>query len=287
MNLTFVRQFVIILIIGVFMKNFVFNNGIAMPIIGYGTFKIEDKQAYQCVLNALEVGYRRIDTAAFYANEKGIGKALANSGMTRGQIFVTSKLWTDANTAQRVNAAVDKMLDSLKTDYLDLLLIHWPTPANLIVWQAMEKLVKAGKVLSIGVSNFKEHHLAELLLYCNIPPVLNQIELHPLFQQKELRQFCTDHNIIAEAWSPLMRGDALALRELQAIGNKYNKSAAQVILRYLIENNIAIIPKTLSKARMQENIDIFDFSLSDKDKLAIAALDSKQRQYRDPDSHGF
>ncbi len=269
------------------MNNLILNNGMVMPIIGYGTFKIDSVQVYQCVLDALEVGYRRIDTADFYANDKGIGQALAKAALPRKEVFITSKLWTTANTTVLVQQSVEKMLNNLQTDYLDLLLIHWPTPDNLTVWQAMEELVKTSKVVSIGVSNFKEHHIEQLLPYCTIPPALNQVELHPLFLQEELRAYCQDKKIVVEAWSPLMRGDALSLPQLQAIGKKYNKSTAQVILRYFVENNIAIIPKTVSKSRMQENFNIFDFSLSNKDKLAIGSLGSAHRQYRDPDNHGF
>lgn len=263
------------------------NNGNIMPILGYGTFKIDNDAVYDCVINALDVGYRRIDTAQFYANEKGIGRALKASGLAREDCFITSKLWTSANTYTNTLKAVDERLQFLGLDYLDLLLIHWPIPSNLQVWDAMQKGVSDGKLKAIGVSNFAEHHLQELLQNCTIPPVLNQVELHPLFQQNKLREYCKGHNITVEAWSPLLRGDALVMPKLTQIAEKYSKSVSQIILRYLVEEGIAVIPKTVNKERMKENINIFDFTLNNADKIAIAALDINKRQYRDPDNHGF
>jgi diketogulonate reductase-like aldo/keto reductase len=269
------------------MYDIILNNKIRMPVLGWGTYKIENEQAYRCAPLALQAGYRRIDTATLYNNEAGIGRALAKSDIPRENIFITSKLWTDVTSYKQALSGIDKMLNNLKTAYLDLLLIHWPGRDNSEVWRAMEDAVKAGKVRSIGVSNFKEHHLERLLADCSIPPVLNQVELHPLFQQKPLREYCEKHNITVEAWSPLLRGAALRLPKLMEIAQKHGKTASQVILRFLIEQGVTAVPKTVSYERMAENINIFDFQPDKEDMAAIAALDQGQRQYRDPDNHGF
>jgi len=263
------------------------NSGALMPALGYGTFKIAEEDAERCVCDALEAGYRKIDTAIMYGNEAGVGKAISGSGIKRSGLFVTTKIWTDCTTVQKTLDAVFASLDRLKTDYLDLLLIHWPVAANAQMWRAMEKLTREGVLRAIGLSNFKEHHINELMEAAEIAPALNQIELHPWFQQPALRRFCADKGMIVEAWSPLMRGKVVEVDELVALGEKYGKSVAQIVLRYDIQSGMSVVAKTMSKQRMAENLDIFGFSLSAGDMDAIARLDRGARQYRDPDSHGF
>lgn len=262
------------------------NDGAQMAQLGYGTYKIVDN-ATECVLNALEVGYRRIDTATLYHNEDQIGVALSQCNIPRNQLFVTEKLWTNVRSADDVKRTVEEMLRNLQTDYLDLLLIHWPTPDSLSVWHEMENLHRQKVAKSIGVSNFLPHHLDEIVSNSEIVPSVNQVELHPFFQQKDLRAYCKERGIVVEAWSPFMRGSALDDKQLQTIADKYGKTIAQIILRYDIQLGIGVVPKTTNKARMQENFDVFDFELSPEDMAAIAAMDQNQRRYRDPDNHGY
>lgn len=259
-----------------------------MPVIGYGTYKItEEFHPKECVLQALEAGYRRIDTATLYRNEKQIGEALSECGIPREKLFITTKLWTNVRKEEDVAPAFDGMCSNLRTDYIDMLLIHWPVQDNPSVWRGMEKLYKQHCVRAIGVSNFKEHHIEEILSEGSITPALNQVELHPHFQQKDLRNYCAHHNITVEAWSPLMRGKALDLAELQELAARYKKSVSQIILRFDIQSGLTVIPKTIHSARMRENLDIFDFKISDEDMKKIEALDKNERAYRDPDNHGF
>ena len=270
------------------MKSVTLNDGNTMPIIGYGTYKVtEQSQAFRCVLDALEVGYRLIDTATFYRNESEIGQGIVSSGVPRKEIFVTTKLWTDVDSRDKVFRSVDKSLQSLKTDYLDLLLIHWPTAANVTVWQAMLELQQQGVVRSVGTSNFKEHHIDDIVKASGVTPTVNQVEFHPIFQQTELQAYCKARGIVMQAWSPLMRGKALELDVLVKLAAKYNVSVAQLILRWDIQQGIATIPKTTNKGRMAENFDIFDWEISTQDMQAIGALNQNARQYRDPDNHGF
>lgn len=259
-----------------------------MPILGYGTYKITDQaEATRCVLEALEVGYRLIDTATFYHNEEAIGRAISSCGLPRKELFLTTKLWTDVNSKDKVLQSVDNSLKYLKTDYLDLLLIHWPTVANVAVWQAMIELQRNGVVHSIGTSNFKEHHIDEIVKASGVVPALNQVEFHPLFQQPELQAYCKTNGIQFQAWSPLMRNKALEINKLTELAAKYGVSVAQLILRWDIQQGIATIPKTTNKGRMIENFDIFNFEISQEDIQTINALNQNARQYRDPDHHGF
>lgn len=270
------------------MKYVTLNDGNKMPILGYGTYKIsEQAEATRCVLEALEVGYRLVDTATYYKNEAGIGAALSSSGIARDQLFVTTKLWTDVDSRDKLFKSVDDSLTNLKTDYLDLLLIHWPVPANLTLWQAMIELQQKGVVRSVGTSNFKEHHIDDLLQATGVAPALNQVELHPLFQQPDLQSYCKAKGVQLQAWSPLMRNKALEISQLNELAAKYGVSVAQLILRWDVQQGVATIPKTSNKARMKENFDIFNFEISAEDMLAIKALDQNARQYRDPDNHGF
>lgn len=262
-------------------------NGNKLPVIGYGTYKIGEDIVTGCVLEAFERGYRRIDTATFYANEAGIGKAVESSGLKREEIYLATKLWTNVLSAKAARESVARSLEALCTDYLDMLLIHWPTAANAEVWGAMEDMYSEGLLKGIGVSNFKEHHIDELNAVSRISPMWNQVEMHPYFRQQALRDYCKGKGIVVEAWSPLMRGSVLDEPVIKEIAAKYGKSVAAVILRADVEEGIAVIPKTVSPERMSENIGIFDFSLTADELAAIAALDRGARQYRDPDNHGF
>ena len=264
------------------------NDGNVIPMLGYGTYKIaEEAEAIRCTHEALEVGYRLIDTATLYQNEAAIGKALASCGIARKDLFLTTKLWTDVNTRDKVLQTVDNSLRFLKTDYLDLLLIHWPTAANVTVWQTMIELKQKGIVRSIGVSNFKEHHVDEIVNATGVIPALNQVELHPIFQQPELHAYCDAKEILLQAWSPLMRSKALEMDALVRLAEKYGVTVAQLILRWDVQTGVATIPKTTNKGRMKENFDIFNFEISPADMDAINALNENARQYRDPDNHGF
>lgn len=259
-----------------------------MPLLGYGTYKISDQmEATRCVLEALEVGYRLIDTATFYHNEAAIGQAIGSCGLPRNELFLTTKLWTDVTNRDKVRKTVDESLKNLKTDYLDLLLIHWPTAANKVVWQTMLELQQRGLVRSVGVSNFKEHHVDEIVQASGVVPTVNQVEFHPLFQQSELQAYCKANGIVLQAWSPLMRNKALEIDKLNELAANYGVSAAQLILRWDVQQGIATIPKTTNKGRMIENFDIFNFEIAPEHMQEINALNQNARQYRDPDNHGF
>lgn len=270
------------------MLSFRLNNGINMDCIGYGTYKISgDTDARKCVVDALEVGYRRIDTAVFYNNEDRIGLGIQDFGIDRKDLFITTKVWTNVIDRQTLFKTVDDSLNRLRTDYIDLLLIHWPTKSNIEVWNAMEELYNKGTLKAIGVSNFKEHHIEELLDNCRVRPMVNQVELHPEFQQVNLRKYCIEHGIRIEAWSPLLRGKVNDNEILKDIAAKYGRSIPQIVLRFDIQQNIMVIPKSTHIERMKENYDIFDFELSNDDVERIAAIDKGLRMFRDPDNHGF
>ena len=264
------------------------NDDYQMPLLGYGTYKVtDDVDAEKCVSEALEVGYRLIDTASFYRNEGQIGQALTKCGIPRGEIFLTTKLWTNVTNEQEAFESVERSLKLLKTDYLDLLLIHWPTANSIAVWNAMLKIQQQGLVRSIGVSNFKPHHLEQVISASGVVPTVNQVELHPVFQQKELCACCNDKGIVVQAWSPLMRSAVLDNPTLNAIAARYNVTVAQLILRFDVQKGISVIPKTTNKGRMAENFNIFHFEIAPDDVKLIEALDENARQYRDPDNHGF
>lgn len=270
------------------MKYAELNDGRKMPMLGYGTYKVEGAvDAEKCVSCALEVGYRLIDTATFYHNEGEIGAAIEKCGIDRSDLFVTTKLWTDVTNEAQAYASVEKSLKLLKTDYVDLLLIHWPTAHSVEVFEAMLKMRLQGLVKSVGVSNFKQHHLEQVISATGVVPAVNQVELHPIFQQKDLRDYCKQKGVVVQAWSPLMRSAALGMDRLNEIAAKYNASVAQLILRWDVQSGIATVPKTTNKSRMVENFSIFDFAISPEDMREIDALDENARQYRDPDNHGF
>lgn len=261
------------------------HNGVKMPYFGLGVYKVEEgNEVIESVKTALEVGYRAIDTAALYENEEGVGKAIKESGIPRKEIFVTTKVWNTDHGYEKTLKAFDKSISKLGLDYVDLYLIHWPGKDTFLdTWRALEKLYRDGRVRAIGVSNFKPHHLQTLMEHSEEKPVINQVELHPYFQQKELREFCKQHDIVVEAWSPLGRGQVLDDPVLAEIGKKYGKTPAQVTLRWHLQNDIVIIPKSVTPSRIKENADIFDFELTAEDMEQIDQLDKNTRLFKDPD----
>jgi len=267
---------------------FVLNNGVSMPLVGYGVFKIGDGEPVKrTTLYALQHGYRSIDTASVYGNEKGVGEAIRESGIAREELFITSKVFNNEQGYQETLEAYQRSLDRLGLTYLDLYLVHWPVKESYLeTYHALVDLYKSGRVRAIGVSNFQIHHLKEVMDSFDILPAVNQVELHPLLQQESLRDFCSLNNIAVEAWSPLMRG-AIDIPVIQKIGKKYNKSAAQVILRWHIQNKVIVIPKSVHFTYIKENRDIFDFTLTQDDMDAIAALNKDQRFGPDPDNFDF
>lgn len=261
------------------------HNGVKMPYFGLGVYKVEEgNEVINSVKTALESGYRAIDTAALYENEEGVGKAIKESGIPRKEIFVTTKVWNTDHGYENTLKAFERSISKLGLDYVDLYLIHWPGKDTFVdTWRALEKLYRDGRVRAIGVSNFKEHHLETLMAQSEEKPVINQVELHPYFQQKELREFCKKHDIVVEAWSPLGRGKVLEDPVLNEIGKKYGKSPAQVTLRWHVQNDIVVIPKSVTPSRIKENADIFDFELTDDEMERINQLDKNTRLFKDPD----
>ncbi len=268
------------------MKTMSLYNGVELPVIGFGTFKIDNESVEAAVNSALEAGYRHIDTASIYGNEAGIGKAVNNSGIPRKEIFITSKLW---NSDQGYHSALDAFkntLEELDTDYLDLYLIHWPKDKNLETWRALEKLYEEGKVRAVGVSNFKIHHIQELIDRCDLVPMVNQVELHPQFPQYRLRSFCEKFDIIIESWGPLMRGGAFSLPLLQEIAESYQRTVAQIVLRWHYQEGLVSLPKSVHPERIKSNLEIFDFELNKDDMKRISSLKGN-RIGPDPDTITF
>ncbi|MGG4047455.1 MULTISPECIES: aldo/keto reductase [Paenibacillus] len=269
------------------------NNGIEMPWLGLGVFKVEEgSELVEAVKAAVKHGYRSIDTAAVYANEtsvgQGIREALADSGLKREDLFVTSKVWNADLGYDSTIAAYETSLKKLGLDYLDLYLIHWPVAGKYKeAWRAMEQLYKDGRVKSIGVSNFQVHHLEDLMKDAEIVPVINQVEFHPMLTQKELRDFTKQHNIQLEAWSPLMQGELLNHPLLKELADKYGKSIAQVILRWDLQHGVVTIPKSTKEHRIVENASLFDFELSQEDMDRIDGLNENRRVGPDPDNFDF
>jgi len=263
------------------------HNGVEIPQLGFGVFQVDDEQTTGAVLSALEAGYRSIDTAAIYGNEAGVGRALATSGVPREELFLTTKLWNADQGYDSTLAAFDTSLAKLGTDYADLYLIHWPTPARdryLETWRALEKLLADGRTRAIGVSNFQPDHLRRLLDHSGVVPVVNQVELHPYLQQGRLRAFHSDHRIATEAWSPLAQGALLQDPALTALAQRHGKTPAQVVLRWHLQLGNIVIPKSVTPARIRENIDVFDFTLTGEDIETITALDRGGRTGPDPDT---
>lgn len=251
------------------------NNGIEMPIEGYGVFQVSPEETERCVTEALEVGYRSIDTAAAYGNEEAVGKAIKLSGIPREELFVTTKLWVSDQGYEKTKLAFETSLKKLGLDYLDLYLIHQPFGDYYGSWRAMEDLYKEGKIKAIGVSNFEADRLVDLILNNDVVPAVNQIEVHPFLQQNEAKAVMEEYGVQIEAWGPLSEGanNIFENELLKEIAEKHQKSVAQVILRWHLDRGVIIIPKSVRKERMQENLAVFDFSLGQEDIEKIATLD--------------
>jgi 2,5-diketo-D-gluconate reductase A len=266
------------------------NNGVQIPQFGFGVFQIEPSRTAEAVRMAFDAGYRHIDTAQGYGNEEGVGQAVRESGLPREEVFVTTKLINNRHGHDEAIAALDESLQKLGLDYVDLFLIHWPRPhADRYVetWRAFEKILSDGKARSIGVSNFQVPHLERLAAETGTVPVVNQIELHPLLQQSQLRDYHREHGIATEAWSPIGKGgDLLREERLVSLGDKYGRSPAQIVLRWQIQLDNIVFPKSVTPSRVRENIDVFDFELSDDDMATIGELDSGTRLGPDPDRFG-
>ena len=265
------------------------HNGVKMPRFGLGVFKVQEGQeVIDSVKAAIKNGYISIDTAAVYGNEEGVGQATQESGANREKLFITTKVWNADQGYDSTLAAFETSLKKLGLDYIDLYLIHWPVKGKYKeTWKALEKLYKDGKVKTIGVSNFHIHHLEDLLEDAEIAPMVNQIELHPLLSQKEIRNYCKEKNIVVEAWSPLAQGQLLDNEVLAEIAAAHNKSVAQIILRWDIQNDIVTIPKSIKESRIIENASIFDFELSIEEIEKINALNKNERVGPDPDNFDF
>jgi diketogulonate reductase-like aldo/keto reductase len=265
----------------------VLNDGNTMPQLGLGVWQVPNETVGSAVRTAIEAGYRSIDTAALYRNESGVGDAIAATGVPRADLFITTKLWNTDQGYEAALRAFDDSLRRLRMDYVDLYLIHWPTPARpryLETWQAFEKLRADGRVRSIGVSNFHISHLRLLLEQAQVVPSVNQIELHPNLPQDELRAFHAAHGIATEAWSPLARGKLLRDKTISGLAQKYGKTAAQIVLRWHIEQGVVVIPKSVTPSRIRENIDVFDFELAEDDLALLAELNNGRRTGLDPDT---
>ena len=275
---------------------FTLNNGYKIPCIGFGTWQTPDGEtAIKSVKEAINLGYKHIDTAAAYGNETSIGKAIKESGVNRSELFITSKVWNKDRGYKTTLAAFEKTINDLQLDYLDLYLIHWPASVNkfndwdninLETWRAMTELYKAGKIKSIGVSNFMPHHLKSLM-ETEVKPMVDQIEFHPGFMQEETFKYCNDNNILVEAWSPLGTGKMLNNETLKTIASKYNKSAAQLCIRWCLQNNTLPLPKSVTDSRIKENTEIFDFVISDEDMKTINAMEYCGGSGHHPDKVNF
>ncbi|MCQ6266863.1 aldo/keto reductase [Fictibacillus sp. WQ 8-8] len=265
------------------------HNGVKMPWFGLGVYKVEEgDEVYQSVKSALSKGYKSIDTAAVYGNEEGVGRAIKDSGIPREELFITTKVWNADQGYETTLAAYEESLKKLQLDYVDLYLIHWPVEGKYKeTWRALEKLYIDGRVRAIGVSNFHVHHLKDVMADSEIVPMVNQVEYHPRLAQKELLAFCKENKIQMEAWSPLMQGELLNNPVLSEIAEKHNKSVAQVILRWDLQNGVVTIPKSVKDHRIQENSEVFDFELSAEDMEKINTLNEDQRVGPDPDNFDF
>lgn len=269
------------------METRILNNGVEMPVLGFGVYQVDEAICERCVSEALAAGYRSIDTAAAYMNERAVGRAVRRSGIPRGELFITTKLWVQDAGYESAKRAFAASLERLQLDYLDLYLIHQPFGDVYGAWRAMEELYREGKVRAIGVSNFQPDRLVDLILHNEVVPAVNQVETHPFCQQAEEAGIMARYGVQAEAWAPFAEGrnNLFGNEVLTDLAAKHRKSVAQVVLRWLIQRGIVVIPKSVHKERMAENIDVFDFTLPPEDMARIAALDMKQScflSHRDP-----
>ena len=263
------------------MKDLLLNDGNRIPLIGFGTYKLLDQDGVQSVANALNNGYRLIDTAAVYKNEEAVGKGIKESGVSRNEICVTTKLWRENLGYNQAKIAFQESLDKLGLDYIDMYLIHWPAnaknytnwqKANADAWRAMEELKEEGLIKSIGVSNFWQEHLEALFQTANSIPAMNQIEFHPGYWQQELTKYCKEKDIVVQSWSPMARGKVFGNEVLEKIAATHNKSVSQICLRWIIQKDVIVIPKSTELSRIKENINIFDFKLSADEMMQIDTL---------------
>lgn len=269
------------------METKILNNGVEMPVLGFGVYQVDEAICERCVSEALAAGYRSIDTAAAYMNERAVGRAVRRSGIPRGELFITTKLWVQDAGYESAKRAFAASLERLQLDYLDLYLIHQPFGDVYGAWRAMEELYREGKVRAIGVSNFQPDRLVDLILHNEVVPAVNQVETHPFCQQAEEAGIMARYGVQAEAWAPFAEGrnNLFGNEVLTDLAAKHRKSVAQVVLRWLIQRGIVVIPNSVHKERMAENIDVFDFTLPPEDMARIAALDMKQScflSHRDP-----
>ena len=270
------------------MQTVILNNGIEMPILGFGVYQITDAVVCEnSVLDAINAGYRLIDTASAYGNEEAVGKSIKRSGIARKELFVTTKLWIKDAGYEKAKKAFETSLKNLNLDYLDLYLIHQPFGDIYGAWQAMEDLYRKGEIRAIGVSNFQPDRIMDLIIFNNVVPAINQIETHPFNQQIETQKFLAENNVQIESWGPFAEGrnDLFKNEVLTLIGKKYNKSVAQIVIRWLIQRGVVAIPKSVRKERIIENFNIFDFQLSSDDMNAIKTLDTEKSAFfdhRDP-----
>ena len=251
------------------------NNGVKMPKLGYGVYQVSSEECERCVLDAISVGYRAIDTAQSYGNEEAVGSAIQECGVPRGELFLTTKVWISNAGYEKAKASIDRSLQKLHTDYIDLLLIHQPFSDYYGTYRAMEEAYRAGKLRAIGVSNFYPDRLIDLCQFAEITPAVNQVETHVFHQQQAAHQYMKKYGVQHESWGPFAEGrnDFFTNPVLNEIGQKYNKSAAQTALRFLLQSDVVVIPKSTHKERMEQNLDVFDFTLTEQQMQAIRQLD--------------
>ncbi len=267
------------------------NNGVEIPQLGFGVYQVPPEDTADAVSTALEIGYRHIDTAEMYGNEKGVGEAVANSGIDRAEVFVTSKLNNGFHRRDDALRAFDQSLGDLGFEYLDLFLIHWPLPGIDVdfveTWKAMEEIYASGRCRAIGVSNFQVHHLRRLFAETEVRPAVNQIEVHPYLTQEELRAFDADHEIVTEAWSPIAQGKVLDDPAITEVAQAVGRTPAQTVLRWHVQRGDVVFPKSVSRQRMQENFALFDFELDEGQMATLTALDRGERTGPDPDTFNY
>jgi diketogulonate reductase-like aldo/keto reductase len=265
------------------------HNDVQMPVLGLGVYKsAEGGDVEQAVASAIRFGYRSIDTAMVYKNEAGVSRGITMSGINREELFITTKLWNSDQGYESTLHAFEESRNRLQTDYIDLYLIHWPVLDTFVdTWRALEKLYTDGKVRAIGVSNFQTHHLEELRSHAKIAPMVNQVECHPYLTQEKLRTYCKEHQIQVEAWSPLMKGNFSEDKTILDLAGKYSRTPAQIILRWHLQNQVVIIPKSITPSRIKENAQIFDFTLDAEDVHVINGLNKDHRFGPDPDNFNF